>query len=190
MSGTVRQMTPGQAKELAIILAQAGLTDLTYEQAERLLANKGELNAGVRALQSNLAAVDSVDDQPTPAEPPKPQIPHAEICIERMIGGRKFRFRGFIRDDDKDGWIYGDPMLERVEKSGDTPTNKTDNEHLQEHREEWINDPELAPYFIVTGERHPVFSRSVRYFYRSDRGRHWRNLGDRFHRHGLVVCRA
>ena len=35
---TARAMTNGQTKELAVLLAQAALTDLTYDEAEQLLA--------------------------------------------------------------------------------------------------------------------------------------------------------
>ncbi|MDD9951840.1 MAG: hypothetical protein OXT67_09770 [Zetaproteobacteria bacterium] len=54
MSGTVRQMTAGQAKDLALTLGGFALTDLTYEQAQQLLSSKGELGDAVRAAQHGI----------------------------------------------------------------------------------------------------------------------------------------
>lgn len=179
---TVRDMTTGQAKELAIILAQAGLTDLTYEQAERLLGNKGELNANVRALQARLAGVDNDEDKLES----KPN--HSEIRIKRTIGGEEIVFVGFIFATDEDGLVNGDTMMRRVRKAGFEPIQ--DSKLLHRNRKDWADDSELSPYYVVTGERHPNSPRRVRFFHRDGRERSWNDLGFRFYRGTLVACRV
>lgn len=61
MSGTVRQMTAGQAKDLALTLGGFALTDLTYEQAQLLLSDKSALGDAVRAAQRSIIG----GEQPT-----------------------------------------------------------------------------------------------------------------------------
>lgn len=142
------------------------------------------------ALRDRQVPEQEPDNQPAPAEPAKPKPAHADICIERMIGGRKFRFRGFVRNDDKDGYVYGDTMLERVRATGDTPAEREDNDHLEQHRGEWVYDLKLNHYYVMTNERRPGNSRAVRFFDCAYRESHWYNLDLSFSPDDLVVCRA
>lgn len=113
---------------------------------------------------------------------------HADTHITRMIGGKEFVFVGFIRNDDPDGYVIGVTMLERVRAAGFEPLD--DSDHLNVHKGEWADDPELAPYHIVTDERHPEYSRDFLCFDRGDRGRRWNSLDYRFGRDDLVACHA
>lgn len=180
MTNTATPATSNKRQEFAAALAERILralpedtTDadigLLTEKAEEIVAPAAKLALGI------------IRPPPKPAE-------HADICIERVIGGRKFHFRGFIRPTDTDGYVLGDTMMDRVRATGDTPTDGSD--HLEEHRSEWVNDPELADYYVVTNERHPEVSRLVRCFFRGDRERFWFNLDGRFSRDDLVACLA
>lgn len=186
MAESNEMQTKQQIHELMAALGQK-LSTLSTEVIARLHEKKDQLVQEFGDIAAKLG-------EPAPLasakEPPKPQTAHADICIERVIGGRKFRFRGFIRDDDADGYVLGDTMLERVRASGDTPNEKEDNEHLSAHLDEWRNDTELTAYYVLTNERHPRDSRCVRYFNRGDRGRGWGHLDVGFDRHGLVAGRA
>lgn len=187
LDNTTTPATPNQREALAALAVRAS-DGMTEDELARALKKDDALVSGMRELLKKLAR-----EEPPPApakEPPKPQIAHADICIERVIGGRKFRFRGFIRDDDAYGYVFGDTMLERVRASGDTPNEEEDNEHLFSHLDEWRNDTELTAYYVVTNERRPGFSHYIRCFDRGFRERRWSYLDSGFDRLVLVACRA
>lgn len=171
---------------LAAIL-KAAPRDLANDAMLAWIGNGEELSRALRvALAEGPRQTQANDDQQS--APAEPQTSHADIRITRMIGGQEIVFVGFLRHDDADGYVLGDIMLERVSDAGFEPVK--DSSDLEAHKSEWANDPELAPFYVVTNERHPEYSRGVRCFDRDDRERYWYGLGDRFDRGVLVACRA
>lgn len=173
--------TDTQIEELRLSLLQIVPEDATETQADLLIDN---IEKVIRAAAPVALRITRT---PPRAAPLAPKPDHSSLCFRREIGRRIFHFRGFLRSDD-DGFVTGEIMLERVRATGDEPAGSTDSEYLEDHRDLWVHDPELAGYRIVTGEHNPAGNK-VRYFGEEHRERHWSSIEGVFYKHHLVVCR-
>jgi hypothetical protein len=182
--------TISQFAELNAIMTRAlpkSIEGLDISELLRRYQNNGEeLSRVLRVALAKGPQQTQAGDKP--AAPTKPQPSHKDIRIKRVIGGKEIVFVGFIREDDTDGYVLGDTMMKRIQDTGFVPLN--DSGHLEAHRDEWVDDPELALFYVVTDERPPGNSSAVCCFNRGHRERYWRNLDFRFYRRDLVACRA
>ncbi len=179
MTGSVRKMSTGQAKDLSIVLAQAGLTDLTFEQAKRLLRGEGKkrLMSGVKALQMEISGS---------------QVSHMDICIRCIITdkeGVRHRFEavGFLEDDEIE--VTLEEVCRRLGKR--MITSDEDwvlvSENQDQHHRELLNFA-----YLLTARAEPDRAGFVSYLGRSGRGwnKGWHDLEGHFNKSCLVLCRV
>ena len=168
MTGTARNMTPGQVKDLACALAQCAPTDLTFEEAKQLGANKNELISGVRGLISGLTERKSL---PT----------------ELTIGGRTYDILSFLKEGEDS--IIGHEMVKRA-KELNAHLGKDDREHLLKHQNEIPTELRGNVYFVFTDEPHPDDPDLVAYvrWYSGLWYCDWPQLGSYWFGHARVLC--
>lgn len=104
---TNQEMTASQAKDLTTLLAQCALTNLTYEQAKRLLNSdtKDELVNGAQALQRRLSSAEQAEkEEPQTSvvteiediSSTKQETLHKDICIRFEIEGVRYKAVGYL----------------------------------------------------------------------------------------------
>ncbi len=178
---TTAPVTDAQMEELGLALLRIVPEGATESQAALLIKNIEKV------IRAAAPVVLGITRPPPRAASLAPKPDHSSLCFKREIGLRRiFHFRGFLLSDDD--FVTGDIMLERIRATGDEPAGSADSEYLENHRDLWVHDPELAGYQIVTGEHNPA-SNEVRYFGEEHRKRHWSSIEGVFYRHHLVVCR-
>ena len=187
MSGSVRGMSTGQAKDLSIVLAQSALTDLTFEQAKRLLGGEGKkrLMSEIRALQVEIST--------QAIRGKKDQMSHKDICIPFTItdkDGVKHHFEavGFLKDGETSASI--EEVYSRV---GERVIISDEDWELFGEYSGQLPDELLQFGYLLTARPCPGDPGRVSCVDRSGRGWHtmsWVDLSFHCDRHGLVLRRA
>lgn len=175
-NGTVRAMTAVQAKDIAVALAQAALTDLTFKQAGRLLRDRGGLISGAQALQRQLVG----DPQADVAE-----LPTVTVVLVYEVGSETIEAvsvtstRNDFTVEDALGAADNGHFIRTDEEWGRISKNRTTTPH------------ELEGYVLVTALPNPNDPRDVSCLDRTDDEWfiRWHSLDYRWYRDNLVLRR-